>query len=631
MKTPRARAVLVQWRATPGWLRVVIVLAVPVFCYGLYLRFGNLRDVLCREPDEFSELMPGLRLHGLPFFNLRDAVRYNFFQSMFYSHHGLGDVSFYYLASSVLGLLGLPTSERWLFAAGGLANEGLALAGAVLCARLLRSAGAGWVFALLVWLSPYCVFVANSGWARLTWTPLLLLLLFLAQQRAMRERGRVWPVAFCLLAGFVSLTDGFIVFPIVIVLGLLLIDEGALRARVARLVRDRIFLAGLFVFTLGVAFDLLIGLGARRHGTDLTMMAYVMFKGGGGAWLPSPPVMRAWAHAVDAYFPVSGAWMLVTVAFLLAAAEGCRGRVIGFVAAWWLLASIGIVRYASGQEAPGSDPSLSWLNAYNLAVPSYLLLAWLVTAIADGSLSAVKRGAPARAAWAFAILLPTMILMGVQAHTVAFSTTEQHGVSIGELALGTAGEAGDDFRRREPAIAAPSLSACRALKAAALYVRANDPDLPYVFQLSSNVYLAFIGEFYYGLSYSRSSRPEDPNHLLDFGLNQFGREYAPDAFYRAYGVRNFDYYVDLFDDRNPFKTQVVERLLADGARVVCTIRERGRPIGAILSFRNEPPTDLDARVAARAWDRQFAHPRTLLRQPLAGSAYHFGYNWRAPD
>jgi hypothetical protein len=629
MKMPRAGAWSATWRTTPGWLRAVMALALPIFCYGLYLRFGNLRDVLCREPDEFSELMPGLRLHGLPLFNFRDAVRYNFFQSMFYSHHGLGDVSFYYLASSALNLLGLPISERWLFAAGGVANAGLALAGAVLCGRLLGSRGAGWLFALLVWLSPYFVFISNSGWARLTWTPLLLILLFLVQERAMRARGRLWAVTFCLLAGFVSLTDGFIVFPIVIVLGVLLVDGDRLRERLTRLRRDRIFVAGLFVFALGIAFELLIGLGARRRGTDLTMIAYVIFKGGSGAWLPTTDVMRLWAHAVDAYFPVRGAWILVTVACLFAVAEGRRGRAIGFVAAWWLLASLAVIRYAAGQ---GPGPSASWLNAYNLAVPSLLLVAWMAAAIVEGHLPGLRRASSsARLASVSAILLPMMIMMGVQAHTVAFSATEEYGVSIGELALGTAGAAGDEFRRRSPAIAAPSLRACRALKAAAFYVRSSDADLPYVFQLSSNVYLSFIGEFYYGLSYSRSSRPEDPNHLLDFGLNQFDREYAPQAFYRAYGVTHFDYYVDLFDDRNPFKSRVVSQLQADGARVVCTIRERGRPIAAILSFRREPPIELDADEAARAWDRQFAHPRTLLRQPLAGTAYHFGYNWRAPE
>ena len=54
---------------------------------------------------ELSEVMPGLRLHSLPLFNIDAPVRYNFVKSMFYSLHGLSDVSYYYLASGLLSLI----------------------------------------------------------------------------------------------------------------------------------------------------------------------------------------------------------------------------------------------------------------------------------------------------------------------------------------------------------------------------------------------------------------------------------------------------------------------------------------------------------------------------------------------
>jgi len=57
----------------------------------------------------------------------------------------------------------------------------------------------------------------------------------------------------------------------------------------------------------------------------------------------------------------------------------------------------------------------------------------------------------------------------------------------------------------------------------------------------------------------------------------------------------------------------------------------GPRTGALLSFNDERPIELDARIGARSWDWQFAHPATLLRQPLTGTAYHFGYNWRTPE
>jgi hypothetical protein len=132
------------------------------------------------------------------------------------------------------------------------------------------------------------------------------------------------------------------------------------------------------------------------------------------------------------------------------------------------------------------------------------------------------------------------------------------------------------------------------------------------------------------LSYGRSSTPEDPNHLLDFGFWQFNRLSPPQAFYRAYGVERFDYYVDFLDNQEPLRREVADQLVRDGARVVCTITDNGRPIGRILSFSDRKPIELDYRTAARMWD-DLVSARTLVRQPLAGTAYHFGYNWRAPE
>ena len=597
-----------EWiRRIPVWVRVAIVLSVPIAGFGMYLRFAGLPDVFCKSPDELAEMMPGLRLHALPILNIRDAPRYNFIQSMFYSQHGLGDVSFYYLSSSALSALGLPISERWLFAASGVANLCLALAGGALGAQVIGSVGTGWIFAILVLASPYYVFVSRTGWGRLTWTPLLLLLLFLGQWKAMRNRGVIWPAVFIVLAGFISLTDGLVILPILLV-SALLIPEGRVADRLRRLARDRIFLWGLAAIAVGVGFGLLVGLEARRRGTGLTLIGYVLFKGSHGSLLPSFEVLAAWARYVDAYFPFRGTWLLISGAFALAAREGFRGRMIGFVAAWWLLASLGLIRYMSW----GSD--LSWLNAYQLAVPSYLLLAWLISSMAEGGLPVARRLPLAvRGGSAVALLVFFTAPMALQAKTVAFGAAPAYGMT----ALTTETASG--------------LNNCRTVKAAAFYVRSHERGLPYVFHLSSDVFLGHIGEFYYGLSYGRSLRPEEPNHLLDFGLAQFHRRYAPEAFYRAYSVAQFDYYVSFSDNRDPFAMQAKSRLLSEGAHVVGIIWNDGRVIGQVLSFHDEPPIDLEYRTAAQAWDRTFAHPKTLLQQGLTGSAYHFGYNWKSPE
>src|ERR1044071_2826015 len=109
-------------RRPPLWLRVSVAATLLAAVFGAYIRFAEQNDVFCQSPDEMSEVMPGLRLHQLPLTNLRAPIRYNFIQSMFYSQHGLGDTSFYYLASGGLSLVHAPVSERSLYAVGGITN-----------------------------------------------------------------------------------------------------------------------------------------------------------------------------------------------------------------------------------------------------------------------------------------------------------------------------------------------------------------------------------------------------------------------------------------------------------------------------------------------------------------------------
>jgi hypothetical protein len=605
-----------RFRRLPAWVQIALVFAVPVVVTGIYFRFTDLFDVFCRNPDELAEMMPGLRLHALPFFNLRDPIRFNFFQSLFYSQHGLGDVSFHYLSSGLLSILGLPVSEQFLFHASSVTNLALAIGGGAIAASLLKSPGTGVIFAILVSLSPFYVFVSKTGWGRLTWTPLLILLLFSLQAKAMRQRTFGWCAGFTVLAGFLSLTDGFVILPLLPVFALLITEGDTFRTRLARVIRDRAFLAGFLVFALGVAFGIAIGLAAVRRGTNLTMMAYVLFRGTHGAWIPSWNVLWSLQRHivfgydpvwyVNWYFPFWAAWIIVFVGVVLAAIEGVRGRVAGLLAAWWLLAALAVLRYAAGLEASGVSAAPGATSAYNLMVPSLLLFAWLVAAVADGTLPVIRR-VPSflRGAVAISVLAVTSALAVQDARAVA-------------------------FRRDDLSLSPAGLSNCRVVKAAAAYIRSQPPRLPYVFHLSSDGYLGHFGEFYYGLSYGRSSTPEDPNHLLDFGFWQFNRLSPPQAFYRAYGVERFDYYVDFLDNQEPLRREVADQLVRDGARVVCTITDNGRPIGRILSFSDRKPIELDYRTAARMWD-DLVSARTLVRQPLAGTAYHFGYNWRAPE
>src|SRR5579871_6004791 len=576
-----------------------LALTVAAIAFGLYVRFAGLPDVFCHSPDEFSEIMPGLRLHALPFPGLDRPVRYGFVPSMFYSQHGLGDVSFYYLASAALSGAGLPVSERWLAAVGGIANLALIALGVTFAITVLDSAAAGWLFALLTLVSPFYVFVSKTGWARLSWTPMLLIALLLLQHRALQRPKRAATPAFWILALFVALTDACITLPVV-PLAAWWETSGAWRDRLRTLRRNPAFVGGLLAMAAGLAVDVVLGVAAHRRHTDLTMIGYVLLRARGGSWMPTLGALRMWARCVDGYVPIPAGWVLALAAFALAVRDARRGSRIGIVAFWWALASVGIIRYASGGAEPGA------LNAYYIAPPTLLLVAWLIVRcpVAIGSVVAAT------------LLIP----FAIEAHVAAFDTAPRFGLRVEQLVHHTE----------------MPVSTCRTIKAAAFYIRSRPPALPNVFHLSSdgwNVYLGHIAEFYDGLSYGRAADTDDPNHVFDFGEQRFGRQVPPEALAAAYGLPHFDYYIDFVDepDRAGVKPATLARLQREGARVVVTIADRGRPIGRILAFSSEPPTTLEYADAAAGWDRTFARASTLLLQPIAGSAYHFGYNWKTPE
>ena len=265
-----------------------------------------------------------------------------------------------------------------------------------------------------------------------------------------------------------------------------------------------------------------------------------------------------------------------------------------------------------------------FLNAYQIAPPSLLLMAWLLASWLDGELFVLDRlpRLPRRLG-AIGAIAAIALVMAWQSSVVAFAQPPRNDIGFNRLVKYT------DM----------PLSACRVVKAAAFYVRSHQTagaPLPYVFHLSNDVYLGHIGEYYYGLSYGGSAKPDDPNHLLDFGWHQFSRQYPPEAFYGPYGVKTFDYYVQ-FEEEQPMKVShefapdTVRRLEAEGAHVVARIHADGKVIGRILSFKDEKLVELDFNEASAEWNRRFARASTLLQQPLAGSSYHFGYQWRSPS
>ncbi|MBI1892857.1 MAG: hypothetical protein HYS14_01915 [Candidatus Rokubacteria bacterium] len=557
-------------------------------------------------PDEMAELMPGLRLHVLPWFNLDAAPRYNFFKSLFYSQHGLGDVMFYYSGSGILSGLGLPVTEKTLFITGGITNLLLIAAAVVFCCLILREPLTGIVLIPLMASSAFYVFVSKTGWGRLSFVPLIQVSLLLVQWGAHRSARVSLRLLFGGLAFFAAMTDGLYIVACMVVLAIAM-REGPIASRLAGVVRDRLLLLGVVAWGLGFAVDLLVAAAAAAKGSNLTLLRYIQLRGSHGGLVPTSEMFVAWARAVDWYFPFRAGWVLVLAGFVLAAPKALRGDAVAVVWVWFAMVSFGVMRYASGLKGLGMGFSVpTWINAYSLALPGYILLAglfsraWRVAILKERSLVArVWRGVLCAGGGAF------FWLAVHQSAAIAYNVEQ----------------AVDQVARRD---------ACRTVKAVSYYIRELGPANAYVFHLSSDVFLGHFGEFYYGLSYSRSSTPEEPNRLLDFGREVFGKEVAPDELYEAYRVPHFDYYVDFMGEGGAWRSEVISKLLKSGARVVLVVRYQGREIGRVLSYRPVPERTFEYAEAAAAWDQTYGRLDRLFQQSLAGTSYHFGYNWRRP-
>lgn len=569
--------------------------------FGAALRMSDLRVAFCANPDELAEVMPGLRLHALPWWNIGGDVRGNFFTSMLYSQHGLGDTAFFYLASGSLGLMGLPVSDRGLWLAAGVTNGVLVAASAWFAWVVAGSRAMAAVAALLLAVSPFFVFTSQSGWARCVFVSAIQMLTLCLGWIAVRRNSRVASIGLAVVALLLTLTDGFFFAP-VLLLFLFLLHDGTLAVRLRAALASPAFRLAAAAIIIGIGANLAVALVATARGTNLTLFRYVLLRGAGGGVWPDANTFVAWFRTFGWYFPDARYFWVVLGAWLLALRSGIRNPVAGTLAVWWVIVSVGIIRYTAGLQALGQPaPVPMWVNAYMLALPSYLLVAW-----ACGHLMEQQAGIPLRIA-AVAIAASIALPLAAQARA-------------GEVApLQTL--RGSFYNEHK--------SECQVVKAASYYVRRHGTPESTIFHLTSNNFLGHFGEFYYGVSYGSNARTGERNRLLDFGEQIVGRKVTPEAFARAYGVPHFSYYVEFVPSRDPFSAAAVARLHAAGARAVFDIREQGTTIGRVWSFQDAPVEAMEFADAARLWN-DYGSLSELIRQPLAGTAYHFGYGWPSP-
>jgi hypothetical protein len=575
--------------------RILLTVAIcGALALGLVRRVDNPRIAMCSSTDEFGELMSGLRPHALPLTNLSADIRSTYIKSLFYSHHGLGDAGFYYLASGALGALRLSPSDRHLWLAGALTNGLLIAAVAWFSLRVAGSPAMAYTATLLLALSPLYVFVSQTAWGRLSFTPLLQVLAVILAWQSRRRPTWLAHAALAFVVVFMTLTDGFY-FGGVLVVFLFLGHDGSPLTRVRRLLRDGTFRWTAAAIATGLAIDFGAGAGAIAQRIQLTLFGYVAVRMKAGGVLSVRELAGLWFDAVRAYLPFAGAY-LVLPAWLFAIRRAWSDSAAGAIAAWFAVASYGAITYYNSYAGSGR-PQVGPLTTYAVALPEFLVVAW-----ACGQMLDARRALIVRAAGAAAV--------AVTVAPLAFAlVTERYG----EL----------DYRGgRYPS----ERDRCAVVKAASVYVREEARPGATVFQMATEPLFGFMGEFYYGLSYLSNLHTGERNRLLDYGELAYGRPHPPERIAEAYGVPHFDYYVEFVPARDAMTPDAVRRLAAAGAKVVLDIRDRGTTIGRVWSFEDRPVSVMDVAESAARWDR--ATPLSkLFPQPLAGTAWHFGLAW----
>jgi hypothetical protein len=604
--SPRKRDSMKQDRAGGQTAyRAVTILAVVVAAAAIALgttrRVADPRNSMCLYTDEFSEVMPGLRLHALPLWNLGADVRANFFKSAMMSRHGLGDTGFYYLASGALGVLHLPVSDRHLWLAGAFTNALLIVSVAWFAWRVAGSGVMAYTATVILALSALYIFASQTGWARYTFTPLLQMIALNLVSRSSRHRSAWLDAALALLTLFLTLSDAFY-FGVVLVVFRFLLYAGPFGARARSALRDSTVWCICGAIVLGLAINIAGAVVAAAHQTTLTLFGYVTFRTARGGALSIADWIDVWLTTVRTYLPIVGPFVVLP-SWLLAWRYAWRDPAAGALAVWLAIASAGVIQYFNSftPRPPSFGMGIFMLSASPLALPSYLVVAWAI-----GRVVRERRQTLAR-------VVAALVFAAVVAPMAAQAMRDRYDPAL-------TAKAPRYFEIKDQ---------CAVVKAASAYVREDGPPESTVLQLTSDNQLGVMGEFYYGISYVGNARTGERNRLLDYGDLALGRRHTPEELATLYGVPHFDYYVDFIETKNPFTVDAIARLQLAGARPVVEIRDGERVIGRVWSFRSRPATVIALDELNDRWNRVGYLPQ-LFRQSLAGTAFYFGYAWPDP-
>lgn len=537
-------------------------------------------DRLLWGSDELGNLFAGIRLHLLPWWNLADPVRDNFFKSLVMPVHGFVDTLFFYAVVGVFRLLNVPVTEQHLFQAGAVLSLATLGLGFVFVRRFFGAAPALVVLALMAW-NPLLIFFSTSGY-QLNFT--LFVQLAVLSGYALHVVKNRWGWSW-LASGLMLLCGGselFYLAPVLVLLHVACLrqarQDGLAAVRLAEPKNLLVWGAYGLMMIMNLALYAIIG-----HRLDLTLFGRVFRKRAielaHHAHYDVGSLLRAW-DAVMPSVPAFAALACAAAAALLV--WRTRKQPMALFAVGYL-ALLAVLLYNMRMVHP--------FNMVHLFLPSAIVIGVALTAAVRWGLSRMAGDRP----W-----LPELAGLLSVALLVPFAAPW----------------------KPVDRPASPPPEAYRCIKAVGYALRELGAAPPRrVMFLTNHHSVPTTMEYYAGLG--ASGGDDAPTHL--FYVHQLTDEYLPSRIAQRQRLERFDYYVEFpkasFPEQERFLGDVAALRLPVVAEVVA-----GEEVHARIYSPHPVPKPLRISIedGNRGFDQRYARWPRLFHDRHAGAFYYFG-------
>lgn len=528
-------------------------------------------DRLLWSGDEMVTLFSGIRLHLLPWWNLGDHVRENFFKSLVMPTHGLGDGLFFYLVVGVFRLLDIPVTEAHLFQAGAV----LSMVTLVLLFDFVRrrfGISAALVTLALAGWSPALIFYARTGY-QVNFVMFLQVALFWAYDRYLQRRIWAWTSVMAILMALCAGSELFYLAPL-LALFHLACSHAAPAPRRWWWPHDAVVWSG-YATMMALNVFLFFKIGRALH---LTLLGHTLLKVTGERSADPEFGLGRFLQGWNALMPFIPWFAAVASgsAVLLLLSQRRRDPLVRFFVTY--MAVMAAVAYQTRQ----------WvlLNLAHLVLPSLIVVA--VASIEATAMALRPRARPP------ALAGPAMAAI---------------------LAL-----AASPWRAPASPLPVTPPAAYQSVKAVGYAIRELADAHPLVFVLSNQPAIPMAMEYYLGHAAAFGDRM--PPHI--YYVHRVDDRYLPSRVAAHLQLDGFDYYVDFVGAEFPGKPDYLADMRRQPVRLIREITSGGAVCARIYSRHPGDPKTLTVEEGNRGFDAVYARWGRLFHDRHAGAFYHFG-------